>query len=34
MMTDAGRAVFAQARGTSTSVLRRFDVGRGFREHG
>ena len=34
MMTDAGRAVFTQARGTSTSVLRRFDVGRGFREQG
>lgn len=32
MMTDTGRAVFAQARGASTSVLRRFDVGRGFRQ--
>lgn len=34
MMTDEGRAVFTQARGQSTSVLRRFDIGRGFREQG
>ncbi len=34
MMTEAGRAVFHKARGHSTSVLRRFDVGRGFRVQG
>ena len=31
-MSETGRAVFAKARGNSTSVLRRFDAGRGFRE--
>lgn len=31
-MTEAGRDVFDKARGHGTRVLRRFDVGRGFRE--